>query len=202
VRDDALRERGIEPDSSEAKSLRFAGLRGMIASYIMGIVLITQKTDALGIIVLAAASITLFQIFVAHGGLKRREEAEKVPVAPPGTRTIEYEMGVQRAHAEAHSRGIVDATEELIESGMLSKFNVDPARIRQLISYEYNIPRELFRRNGQHHDDERIEEPNLQLEETYRTAYDMKEQIARRIEDYSHFGIFTFIHNYYLNWVS
>ncbi|MEZ4714236.1 MAG: hypothetical protein R3A44_44050 [Caldilineaceae bacterium] len=202
VRDDALRDRGIEPDSAEAKSLRFAGLRGMIASYIMALVLITQKTDALGIIALAAAAITLFQIFVAHGGLKRKEEEVKVPTAPPGTQTIEYEMGVQRAHAEAHARGIVDATEELIDSGALAKFNVDPTRIRQLVCYEYNIAKELFGHNGHHHEHERIEEPNLQLEATYRTAYHMKEQIARRIEDYSHFGIFTFIHNYYLNWVS
>ena len=43
VRDDALQERGIEPGSSEAKSLKFAGLRGMIASYFMMVVLICAK---------------------------------------------------------------------------------------------------------------------------------------------------------------
>ncbi len=72
VRNDSLRARGIEPGSSEAKSLRFAGLRGMIASYFMMIVLITQKTDALPAIIVAGAIITLFQIFYSNGGLKAK----------------------------------------------------------------------------------------------------------------------------------
>ena len=76
VRDDAMRERGIEPGSGEAKSLRFAGLRGMIASYFMMVVLITQKDGcAAGDHSFLAGAITLFQIFYARGGLKKKEEA-------------------------------------------------------------------------------------------------------------------------------
>ncbi|MEZ4737712.1 MAG: hypothetical protein R3E79_62350, partial [Caldilineaceae bacterium] len=201
VRDDALREREIDPASGEAKSLRFAGLRGMVASYLMMIVLVTQKTDALFTIAIAGAAITAFQIYIANGNLKRRAEEVALPTFPPGTRK-EYEMGVQRAHDQARQRGIVDAVEELIESGALAKFNVDSDRVRRLICYLYNIDSDLFTHNGQHEEHERIEEPNLALEETYRTAYNQRSQIARRIEDYSHFGIFTFIHNYHLNWVS
>ncbi len=202
VRDDALRERGIEPGSGEAKSLKFAGLRGMIASYIMAIVLITQKTDALVAITVAGAIITLFQIFVANGSLKRLEKDVSLPAFPPGTHDIAYEMGVQRAHDEARQRGIVDATEELIESGRLAKFNVGPDRIRKLVGYLYNIEPALFDPNRFHDHHERIEEPNLDLEATYRNAYEQKDKVARRIEDYSHFGIFTFIRNYHLNWIA
>ena len=202
VRDDALRDRGIEPGSSEAKSLKFAGLRGMIASYIMAIVLVTQKTDALVAITIAGAIITLFQIFVANGGLKRIETEVALPAFPPGTSKLEYEMGVQRAHDEARQRGIVDATEELIESGALAKFNVGPDRIRKLVGYLYNIEPALFDPNRFHDHHERIEEPNLDLEATYRNAYEQKSRVARRIEDYSHFGIFTFIRNYHLNWIA
>jgi hypothetical protein len=201
VRDDALRDRGIEPGSGEAKSLKFAGLRGMIASYIMAVVLVTQKTDALVAIAIAGAAITVFQIFVANGGLKRLNYKVTPPTFPPGTRDIAYEMGVQRAHDEARQRGIVDATEELIESNTLAKFNVGPDRIRKLITYLYNIDPALFEPHPHDHH-ERIEEPNLDLEATYRQAYEQKSKVARQIEDYSHFGIFTFISNYHLNWVA
>ena len=202
VRDDALQERGIEPGSGEAKSLKFAGLRGMIASYLMAIVLVTQKTEALVAITIAGAAITIFQIFVSNGGLKRLEKDIKLPAFPPGTNNIDYEMGLQRAHDEARQRGIVDATAELIESGALAKFNVGPQRIRKLVAYLYNIDPDLFDPHhfGDHH--ERIEEPNLDLEATYRDAYEQKSKVARRIEDYSHFGIFMFIRNYHLNWVA
>lgn len=199
VRNDALLERGIDPSSAEAKSLRFAGLRGMIASYIMMLILITQKTDALLAIVLAGAAITLFQIYIANGNLKRKAKEITPPAFPPGTRKATYEMGVQRAHDEARQRGVVAAVEELIESGALAKFNVDSERIRRLVCYLYNIDADLFSHHEEH---ERIEEPNLALEETYQAAYQQRAQIARRIEDYSHFGIFMFIHNYHLNWVS
>jgi hypothetical protein len=202
VRNDALRERGIEPESSEAKSLRFAGLRGMIASYIMAIVLVTQKSDALAAIAIAGMAITLFQIFVANGGFKRSEEGVTPPVFPPGTRQITYEMGVQRAHDQARQRGIVDALEELIETGALAKFNVGPDRVRRLVTYLYNIDPQLFDPKVRHEHYERIEEPNLNLEATYRAAYEQKSKVARRIEDYSHFGIFMFIRNYHLNWVA
>ena len=60
-----------------------------------------------------------------------------------------------------------------------------------------DVPRIRNGHNGHH---ERIEEPNLDLEKTYQNAYNQRPQIARSIEDYSHYGIFTFIHNYHRNW--
>jgi hypothetical protein len=173
----------------------------MIASYIMMIVLITQKTDALVVIVITGAAITLFQLFMANGGLKQRLREAAPPIFPPGTKRPEYEMGVQRALDQARQRGIVHAVEELIESGKLAKFNVGPERVRRLVAYLYNVDVALFEEEGEHEHD-RIEEPNLDLQETYETAYNQKEHLARHIEHYSHIGIFTFIHNYHLNWVS
>ncbi|MCL4868577.1 MAG: hypothetical protein KJ063_06405 [Anaerolineae bacterium] len=200
VRDDALRERGIIPGSAEAKSLKFAGLRGMIASYIMAIVLVTQKTNALPAIVLAGAAITVFQIFIANRGIKSWRDIH-LSVPTPGTGRPIYDTGVQRAHDEARQRGVVHAVEELIESGALAKFNVGPDRIRTLVCYLYNLEAELFAAYAAAQFHEHIEEPSQELEESYRRAYNQKEQIARHIEDYSHFGIFTFIHNYHINWV-
>lgn len=202
VRDDALSDRGIEPNSSEAKSLRFAGLRGMIASYIMLLVLVTQKTDALLIIIVAGAIITAFQLFTAHGNLKLKKVAVTMPQFPPGTRKPTYEIGVERAHDEARQRGIAHALEELVESGALTKFNVDTQRIRLLVGHLYNVDPTLFHHNGHHDDHTHIEEPNLELEATYQAAYSQRDKIARRIEDYSHYGIFMFVRNYHLNWVS
>jgi hypothetical protein len=201
VRKDAMRERGIEPGSGEARSLRFAGLRGMIASYIMLVVLITQKTDALAAIVIAGVSITLFQIFVSNGGLKRLRKEISLPSFPPGTRRPNYAMGLERAHDEARQRGIVHAVQDLIESGAFNKFNVGPERIRKLVCYLYNVDPVLFREIAAEEHHERIEEPNLALTETYENAYAMKQPILRRVEDFSHFGIFMFINNYHLNWV-
>jgi hypothetical protein len=185
VRNDILRNRDIDPKSPEARSLRFAGLRGMIASYLMLIVLITQKTDALFAIVATGVTITLFQLYIASR-FKRQTGDVKPLTFPPGTRNIAYDSGRQRAHNEAWERGIVDAVDDLISSGVLAKFNVGPERISQ------------HHANG--HD--RIEEPNSALEQTYKDAFRQRANIARRIEDYSHFGIFMFIHNYHLNWVS
>lgn len=203
VRKDAMLERGIEPGSGEARSLRFAGMRGMFASYLMLIVLVTQKTNALPAILVAAAAITLLQVYTANGGFKRKvTEEEALPAFPPGTRKPVYAMGIERAHDQARQRGVVDALEELIESGTLNKFNVGPERIRKLVCYLYNIDPELFVDHGTHEAHERTEEPNLALEATYREAYEKKVEIARRIEDFSHYGIFTFIHNYHLNWVA
>lgn len=198
VRGDALLERGIQPGSSEAKSLKFAGLRGMIASYIMMIVLITQKTEALGAIVLAGGAITLFQIFIARRGMKAPQTVT-LPEFDPGTSRLAYENGIQRAYAQAYQRGIADAVEDLIHSGKMAKFNVGPDRIRTLVCYLYNLEPTLFLQDAEHH--ERIEEPSQELEAAYRDAYSQKEQLARQIEDYSHYGIFTFIHNYHINWV-
>jgi hypothetical protein len=201
VRDEVLVDRGIEPGSDEAKSLKFAGVRGMIASYFMMIVLITQKTDALPAIIITGATITIIQILYARGGFRKQDVDEEAIIEyPPGTIEPDYEKGVQRAHDEARQRGIAHAVEDLIEEGAFAKFNVGPERIIQLVSYLYNVDLELFAHKDEHH--ERIEEPSEELEETYQDAYNMKPKILRRVEDFSHFGIFMFINNYYINWVS
>ncbi|MCB9102381.1 MAG: hypothetical protein H6632_22780 [Anaerolineales bacterium] len=203
VRPDVLHNRGIDPHSAEARSLRFAGLRGMIASYFMAAVLVTQKTEALGVIALAGVAITLYQIYIANGGFKRPAEAVALPaVLPTGEHNAAFEMGIQRAHDYARQRGIVDALEDLIESNALAKFDVGPERHRTLVAYLYNIDPALFNHNEHHDDYERIEEPNIKLEETYQLAYSQREQIVKRIEHYSHFGIFMFIRNYHVNWVA
>ncbi|MCB9418193.1 MAG: hypothetical protein H6667_00190 [Ardenticatenaceae bacterium] len=201
VRDDVLKARDIEPGSAEAKSLKFAGLRGMIASYTMLIVLITQKTEALGVIIVSGAAITLFQIYMANGGFKRRPDGTILPPAnPPGTTNLAYEMGIERAHDQARQRGLADAIEDMVQMGKFVKFNLGPERIRTLVCYLYNIDPDLFTAvHDDHH--ERIEEPNLDLEETYQTAYNQQTKILQDVEYYSHFGIFTFIHNYHMNWV-
>ncbi len=199
VRDEVLRDRGIEPGSGEAKSLKFAGLRGMIASYFMIVVLITQKTDALPAIIIAGSLITIIQVVYARGGVQKKEEKELIPENPPGTILPDYDRGVQRAHDEARQRGIAHAVEDLIEEGAFAKFNVGPERITQLISYLYNIDPILFAQKDEHH--ERIEEPSEELEATYQEAYMMRDKLLRRVEDYSHFGIFMFINNYHINWV-
>lgn len=201
VRDDALRERGIEPGSAEAKSLKFAGLRGMIASYFMAIVLITQKTDALLAIALAGGAITLFQIYHSNRFRKVPDEALHVPLAP-GSGVPKYSMGIERAHDQARQRGLVAAMEELIEAGAFAKFNVGPDRVRKLVGYLYNIEPALLHVQHDEHEHERIPEPNLDLEASYQAAYNQKQAILRRVEDYSHFGIFMFINNYHINWVS
>ncbi len=199
VRKDVLRDRGIEPGSSEAKSLRFAGLRGMIAAYFMMIVLVTQKTDALPAIILFGGAITLFQIYYANGGLKRQKKAVSLPDVMPGAAAPTFDQGIQRAHDQARQHGIADAVEDLIADGAFAKFNVGPERIILLVCYLYKLDNNLFADHGDHH--ERTEEPSIELEATYQKAYQQREQILRRVEDYSHFGIFTFINNYHINWV-
>ena len=205
VRDDALLARGIEPGSAEAKSLKFAGLRGMIASYLMGIILITQKTDALLMIVIFGALITLFQLWYAHGRIAWSSDKAFAPVNPPGTSNPDYEVGVQLAYDMARQRGIMDATNELINSGALNHYNVEMTRIKRLIGYLYNLDSSFYEHSHadhgeeDHHDD--IEEPSVELEATHREAYAKKDEIAAQIEKYSDFGVFMFINNYHRNWV-
>lgn len=199
VRKDVLVEHSIDPGSAEAKSLRFAGLRGMVASYFMMIVLITQKTDALPAILAAGAAITIFQIYYANGGFRREKVTPVLAELPPGTARFDFDKGITRAHAEARQRGVAHAIMDLIEDGSFAKFNVGPERIQRLACYLYNLEPFLFHHHDGHH--ERIEEPSMELEATYTAAYARKPQLAKEIESYSHFGIFTFIHNYHINWV-
>jgi len=203
VRDDALLDRGIEPGSAEAKSLRFAGLRGMIASYIMGIVLVTQKTDALGAIIVLGTIITLYQLYYAYGGIKRDTE-KVVPFEPVPEQKRIYASGIQRAHDEARQRGIVDRVNELIAEGALVKFNVGPEKITTLVTYVYNLEPDAFDKHGEdhHHEEDHVHEPSLELEETYNKYYNARSEIIGSIEKYSHYGIFTFIAKYYANWIS
>lgn len=203
VRDDALIDRGIEPGSAEAKSLRFAGLRGMIASYIMGVVLVTQKTDALGAIVVLGTIITLYQLYYAFGGTKR-DAAKITPYDPSPEQQRVYASGIQRAHDEARQRGIVDRVNELISEGALVKFNVAPEKITTLVTYVYNLEPDAFHKHsdGDHHEEDQVHEPSLDLEATYDKYYNARDEIVATIERYSHYGIFTFIAKYYANWIS
>ncbi len=203
VRDDALRDRGIQPGSSEARSLRFAGLRGMIASYAMGLVLITQKTEALGVIVVLAVIITLFQLYYAFGGA--RKDASKLRAyRPVPAQTPEYDSGIQRARDKARARGIIDRVNALIEEGAMVRFNVDSSRIRRLATYIFNLDPDAFelQRMEAEYDDDIAHEPSVDLEAVYHEYFDARDEIFKKIESYSHYGIFTFIDKYYANWVN
>ncbi|MCB9459391.1 MAG: APC family permease [Anaerolineaceae bacterium] len=202
VREDVLIERGIQPGSGEARSLKFAGLRGMVASYIMGIVLVTQKTDALMFIILAGAVITLLQFYIANGGLQRDVKKRAMPTVRPGAWHHSYASGVQRAFDQARQRGVANLVSELIEDGALVKFNVEPDRIIRLVSYTHGVDPSLFHFTDSDHDHDHIEEPSVQLEEVYQEAHATRNELIRHIERYSHYGIFTFIDKYHKNWLN
>jgi hypothetical protein len=195
-----LKKKGIEPGSAESKTLKFAGARGMFASYLMGAVLVAEKTHALYVIVVVGVALTLFQLFVANGGIHKQDVRTLIDKIVAGTSKIKPKSGIERAIEQARQRGIADAVEDLIAEGRLVKFNVGDHRIKRLVIYLYNLDPKVFEHEDEH--EERIEEPNLIMEEAYERAYAKKEEIARRIEDYSHYGIFMFIHNYHVNWVS
>ena len=200
VRDDVLRDRKIEPGSAEARSLKFAGLRGMIASYIMGVVLIFTKTDALSAIIFFGALITLIQIMVARGGLQRDLSKQELLDLPSGS-VPDYQSGIQRSKDMARQRGFVDVVNHLIEEGRFYKFNIEPRRIRRLASYLYNIDSDVWDHNQEHHGDH-VPEPSTELEVIYQDCRCNDDEIARDIEHWSHVGIFTFILNYHQNWVA
>ncbi len=201
VRDDVLLNRGIQPGSPEARSLRFAGLRGMFASYFMMIVLITQKTDALFLVAVFAVFMTSFQFYVARRGYMGEVS---VPQRQPGRRVV-YPNGLSRAYDQARQRGIVDLVHSLFDEGALNKFNVDPWRIHRLLSYTHGINPELWE-NHDHdfHEDHHHEsvEPSLELQQIYDQARNQREEVLNTIEFYSHYGIFTFIEKYHGNWVN
>lgn len=205
VRDDVLLERGIQPGSPEARSVRFAGLRGMLASYFMAIVLVTQKTAALPPIIVFAALITLFQLLVYRGGLRRIFPItdEEIAMSELPGRARLYGSGNDRAEDEARQHGLAELVESLIDSGALVKFNVAPESIRQLVSHTHDIlPITWEETHEVRHHGERFEEPSISLEKVYMDAYHMKSEILNTIEYYSHYGIFTFIDKYSHNWES
>ncbi|PJF40192.1 MAG: APC family permease [Chloroflexi bacterium] len=200
VRDDVLRDRNLIPGSIEVKSLKFAGLRGMVASYIMGIILITQKSDALVPIILFGALLTAFQIVVSRGGVKREAVKPEIDFGPcPGHSTRDLH-GLERAYDQARQRGVAHAVSDLLESGAMAKFNVEPHRIRRLVNYVYGVEPEVWDEIEKEH--EPTPEPSAELDAIYDRAYAQKEAILHTIESYSHYGIFTFIEKYAHNWVS
>ena len=204
VRNDVLTERGLEPGSEEVRSLKFAGLRGMIASYFMLVVLITQKTDALVVIIMAAVGLTLMQMFITRGGLQPVDEEGLTIGTVPGSRT-RYNSGLQRAFDEARQRGFADMVNHLIAEGNMAKFNVEPYRVRQLVSYTFGIRKEWWGDDPDHflsNSHERSHEPSLELEAAYQDAFNQDKQVLDVIEYYSHYGIFTFVDKYYHNWVN
>lgn len=203
VRKDILDEAGIQVGSGEFKSLRFAAVRGMVASYIMAVVLVTQKTDALPFIITAAVILTAFQIVVSRGGYKQRPmmEAPKYP-AETGLAETVYNSGQQRARDQVRQQGVVDCVNELWKQGELYKFNVSPERLHRLISYTHNIPRNMWIPAAHEHDDEHVPEPTEWLERVYQAAFKQREAIMATIEAHSHYGIFTFIKKYAHNWAS
>jgi len=209
VRKDVLEGAGIVPGSSEAKSLKFAGIRGLVASSIMMAILVTQKTEALPVIVGFALILTLLQIAISRGGIGKNEERWKPFSFGPrafkrryiGTGRIHYDSGVQRAHDESRQRGIAELTNHLIEHGDFDKFNVEPGNIRRLVSHVYGVEEHIWHETVGHEHD-RLPEPSLELEETFRRARDAVGEVRDTVEHYSHLGIFMFIDNYHSNWVS
>ena len=175
----------------------------MLASYAMGIVLITQKTDALGAIVVLAMLITLFQLYYAFGGA-RRDPAKLSAYTPAPDGKPDYHSGIQRAHDKARARGIIDRVNQLLEEGALVKFNVDSARIRRLVTYVYCLDKDAFelQRMEAEYDDDIAHEPSKELDDTYFKTFNARDEIIAKIESYSHYGIFTFIDKYYANWVN
>ncbi len=203
VGDDVLLKRGIRPGSSEARALRFAGLRGMVASYAMLLVLITQKTSAIPPIAIGATLILLFQYFVHRGGIRRifpiSDEEVRISELPGRLRL--YRSGRERARDEARQHGIAGRVEQLISSGALVKFNVEPQRVRRLVAHTHDVLPEawVMAREALYHG-ERIEEPSEELESCYLAAWNNNDDLLATIEHYSHYGIFTFIDKYSHNW--
>ncbi len=212
VRDDVLRDKGLEPGSPEARALRFAGLRGMIASYAMLVILVVMKYHALLAIVVAGGLITLIQWVTANGGWKKQDARALLEKVLTTRGPITYHSGLERALDQARQRGLADALEDLLARGLLDKFNVERDRIRRAAAAHFYVDPRFFRFEvlpaglrrsaweDPHH--EHSEEPSLLLEEAYRRAYARQPEIARVIEEYSHFGIFTFIRNFHPNWVA
>jgi hypothetical protein len=165
---------------------------------------VTQKTDALLPIAIGAALITLFQLFIYHGGLQRFlpvSDEELIRSRMPGRPRL-YRSGVDRSYDEARQHGIAEVVEHLISVGALVKFNVEPDRVRRLISHTYDIlPVTWEETEEAHHHGERFEEPSERLEKAYWDAYNLHDEVLGTIEHYSHYGIFTFIDKYSHNWI-
>jgi hypothetical protein len=201
VRHEVVQEAGIEPGSREFKSLRFAALRGMIASYVMAAVLIWQKHDALPFIIGAAVLITAFQVYNARGGWRKRPMDQPERPAYPDM-AVYYSSGEQRARDEARHRGIVDLVKKMWHEGAMYKFNVAPEVIYRLVSHTHSIPSSYWQPKNGHHEEDHFPEPTESLERVYQAAFHQYESIMATIEAHSHYGIFTFVKKYAHNWAS
>ena len=205
VRPWAMIRMNILPGTAAARTLRFAGFRGMIASYLMLLILITQKTAALPPILLIASLITLFQVFVFKGGLSRFfpvTSAEQARSMRPGMPRL-FRSGHERSLDEVRQIGIVCAVHQLLLDGKLVKFNVEPARIRRLICHVYDVlPANWNETHEALLHSEQVEPGNLPLQQAFQKATELKDELLETIEQFSHFGIFTYINNYSFNWVS
>jgi len=204
VREQVLVDAGIEPGSDEARSLKFAGLRGMIASYFMGAVLVTQKTEALFVIATLGIIITAAQYFIAWNGFRPDEEKKEYdPLSAPRAEKAHYPSGIARALDEARQRGVAHAFDHLLEDGRLLKFNVPVNNTRRLVSNMYRVRSDYLEGDDDGaHAHEHLLEPSVELEEVYQEAYQAQDKLMRDIEEMSHYGIFTFIEKYYHNWVN
>ncbi|NPA06512.1 MAG: APC family permease [Chloroflexi bacterium] len=211
VRDDVLQEKGIDPRGPRARALRFAGLRGMIASYTMLVILVIMKYHALPAILLAGAALIAWQWYTANGGWRRQDARTLLERVLSAQGNLSPSCGLERALEDARQRGIAQALEDLIEHGALLKFNVENDRFRRLIAYEFRVNPRYFRfqiwpegskpSGWAHEDEEHSDEPSLLLQEAYQRAYEQKPLLLKRIEYYSHAGIFAFIQNYCINWI-
>jgi hypothetical protein len=117
----------------------------------------------------------------------------------PGKRPVPA-SGIERAHDEARQRGIADLVNHLIDSHAMAKFNVEPYRIQQLVSFIYGVQPHYWEPEEEH--GELYPEPSIALEQSYQDAFSRREEVLLVIEHYSHYGIFTFIDKYYQNWIS
>jgi hypothetical protein len=200
----------IDPKGAEARTLRFAGARGMVASGIMMIILVWQKVDAVPAILISSITLTVFQLFVARRGLKRVDmEASdyvhtsrgELPVGKQRRHRPTWPTGSERALDEARQRGIVELVYHLWEDQKLTKFNVERHRIYRLVGYTYGIQPDLW----PHEDEEQHEhlsEPTVELDGMFQFALSQEDEVLRTIEHYSHIGIFTFIDKFHINWVN
>ena len=205
VRPWALIQKKILPGTAAARAIRFAGLRGMVASYIMLVILITQKTSALLPITIIATIITLVQFFVFRGGLSRFfpvSAAERTRSMRPGKPRL-FHSGRDRSLDEVRQIGISYAVHRLLLDGKLVKFNIEPTRIRRLVCHVYDILPSIW--NETHAallHNEHVEPGNMLLRGAFQRASEKQDELLGTIEQFSHFGIFTYVNNYSFNWVS
>jgi hypothetical protein len=143
-------------------------------------------------------------MFIYHGGIQRFvaiSDAEIEASRRPGRPRL-YRSGRERAFDEARQHGIAEVVEHLIEVGAVVKFNVEPERVRRLISHTHDILLQTWEETEEaHHHGERFEEPSEALENAYWDAYNLHDEVLASIEHFSHYGIFTFIDKYSHNWV-